>query len=271
MRSLKSVLSRYFRAEITGNLPLNINHNLLSLKNLDSMSEPVPGQFYMVEVNKGYDPLLKRAFSLFRRTAEGIQLLYRVQGKGTEILRNLKEGAEVPILGPLGNGYPSPPAGSTPVVIAGGIGIASVYPLIEKLDGRACVLYGARTGSDLFMLDELSGLSQELHLCTDDGSRGDKGTVADLLIDLFAPDSLLLTSAVIYACGPRPMLHAVSKIASQKNITAYLSLEEHMACGIGACLGCVAKIKELGIMGQAETYQRVCKEGPVFDSREIIW
>ena len=236
------------------------------------MEEPKPGQFYMVEVNQGYDPLLKRAFSLFRRTADGIQILYRIQGKGTAILRNLKEGAVIRILGPLGNGYPAAPEGAIPVIVAGGIGIASVFPLIEGFAGRAYVLYGARTGGDLFMLDELSGLSKELHICTDDGSCSERGNVVGLLDNLCASRSSCLDHVRVYACGPKSMLREAAKVVAANCIRAWFSLEEHMACGVGACLGCVTKIKSARSgKEQAFEYQRVCKEGPVFDAEDIVW
>lgn len=113
------------------------------------------------------------------------------------------------------------------------------------------------------MIDEVKGISRELHLCTDDGGMGDKGTVTDSLKRFLAPDSSLLTPYIIYACGPAPMLKAVSEIAADKKIKGYISLEENMACGVGACIGCVTKT--------TKGYSRVCKEGPVFPIEEIIW
>lgn len=255
-------MSRYFRAEIRSNRPLYRNHNLLSLANLDAMDEPFPGQFYMLEVSKGLDPLLKRAFSLFRRTAEGLQILFRIKGKGTTVLKDLKEGTVLNMLGPLGNGYPMPSDSESPLVIAGGIGIASVFSLVEKLSKKAFVFYGARAEQELFMTDTLESFYKELVVCTDDGSCGVKGTVVDVLSD-FVHKRDALHRPVIYACGPNVMLGEIARIAIANNIKAYVSLEEHMACGIGACLGCVVKTRD--------GYKRVCKEGPVFDAREIVW
>jgi dihydroorotate dehydrogenase electron transfer subunit len=220
----------------------------------------------MAEVNRGFDPLLKRAFSLFRRIPQGIQIMYRIHGKGTSNLRNMKESSAISMLGPLGNGYPLPEEGQTPVVIAGGIGIASLFSLIEKFAGRAYVIYGARTKEELFMLDELKHISKGLFVSTDDGTFGEKGNVIDLLNHQFPIHDSRLLNSLFYACGPKPMLREVSKIASERKIKAYLSLEEHMACGIGACLGCVVETKS-----QKYKYQRVCKEGPVFDAEDIIW
>jgi dihydroorotate dehydrogenase electron transfer subunit len=263
-------LSRAFRAEIRENFPLNANHNLLSLRNLGPMDEPCPGQFYMLQVNRGLDPLLKRAFSLFRRTGDGFQILYRIKGKGTSLLREMKKGAMIEILGPLGNGFPLPEPGENPLVIAGGVGIASVFSLAEALPKRA-VIYGAKVQDELFMTADLGKILDEagdldkLHgvvLCTDDGSCGIRGTVADVLSGFLERGSGE-GRPVIYACGPNPMLKAVARIAASRSIKAYISLEEHMACGIGACLGCVTKTKT--------GYKRVCKEGPVFNAAEIEW
>jgi dihydroorotate dehydrogenase electron transfer subunit len=256
-------LSRQFRAQIKDNRPLNRNHNLLSLINLDSMTDPLPGQFYMLEVSGGYDPILKRAFSLFRRTSDGIQILYRIVGKGTAMLRNMKEGVIVDVVGPLGNAYPLPSEDQIPLVIAGGIGIASVFPVVEKLSGRTYVFYGVRTKDEILMVEEIQKISRELSISTDDGSCDWKGTAVDLLNHFLTHRRSLISRFLIYACGPKPFLKEISVIASLYKIKAYLSLEENMACGIGACLGCVVKT--------ASGYKRVCKEGPVFDSEEIVW
>ncbi|MEW6108309.1 MAG: dihydroorotate dehydrogenase electron transfer subunit [Nitrospirota bacterium] len=256
-------MSRYFKAKIAENRPLNSNHNLLSLVTPDGTKEPLPGQFFMVEVNKGFDPILKRAFSLFRRTSDGFQILYRIIGKGTSVLRSMKEGTEIDVLGPLGNHFRAPKQNQIPLIIAGGIGIASVFPLIRKLEGRAYVFYGARTGKELFMLDELKTISKELVIATDDGSAGEKDTIIGVLNKFLKNRPSLIANYSIYSCGPRPMLEKIAGISAVHDIKAYVSLEENMACGIGACLGCVVKT--------VNGHKRVCREGPVFDIREIEW
>jgi dihydroorotate dehydrogenase electron transfer subunit len=256
-------LSRYFRARIKENQPLHQNHNLLSLINLDEMTEPSPGQFYMVGAGRGYDPLLKRAFSLFRRIPEGLQLLYRVRGKGTALLSSMREGEVLEIIGPLGNSYPLPREDQIPVVIGGGIGIASVFSLAERLSDSCHVFYGARMEDELFLAGELGGIYENLVLCTDDGSCGIKGTVLDVLRDFMVRRSGGEKAPVVYACGPVPMLRGIAETAVSLGVQGYISLEENMACGLGACLGCVVKTKS--------GYKRVCKEGPVFDAAEIVW
>jgi dihydroorotate dehydrogenase electron transfer subunit len=217
----------------------------------------------MLQVSRGSDPLLKRAFSIFRTTQQGVQLLYRIRGRGTEILRTMKEGAVLEMLGPLGNCYPNPPRDKMPLILAGGIGIASVFPLIEKFAGRSIVFYGARTKDDLLMKDKAEKLSKKLFISTDDGSAGSRGTIAAVLSSFLADPHSPIPDCHIYACGPHPLLRAVSEIAERHGVTAYVSMEEHMACGIGACLGCVVKTRS--------GYSSVCKEGPVFKSTEIVW
>jgi dihydroorotate dehydrogenase electron transfer subunit len=256
-------LSRYFTSSVLSNIALNPNHNLLTLSLPEGSVEPLPGQFYMIEVNRGTDPLLKRAFSLFRRTPEGFQLMYRIRGRGTSLLREMKRGDALDVLGPLGSSYPVPSGEQVPLVVAGGIGIASVFSFVEAYPGRSVVLYGARSGEELFMLDELKGLSREMHFSTDDGTMGTKGSVAESLNKYLEGHQPELNKYILYACGPHPMLKAVSKIAALWCVISYVSMEEHMACGLGACLGCVVKTHA----GQ----KRVCKEGPVFSSEEIVW
>lgn len=256
-------MSRYFKAEIQENRPVHAVHNLLTLHVPVSMPEPRPGQFFMIEVNRGTDPLLKRAFSLFRKTEKGVQILYRIRGKGTEILKEMKEGSVIEVLGPLGTCYPLPSEDSIPLVVAGGIGIASVFSFVEQSAGRAIVFYGVRTKEDLLMHDELKKFAKEVLVSTDDGSAGQKGSIADALSAFLTNPQSPIPNYRIYACGPHPLLKRVSEIAREYKILSYISMEEHMACGIGACLGCVVKTRD--------GYTRICKEGPVFEAKEIVW
>ena len=257
-------MSRYLRAEIIENSPVNKSHNLLILSSSGISKNSAPGQFYMIETASSYDPLLKRPFSILKQKSGAAHFLYRIKGKGTEKMRQMKNGASVSVLGPLGHGYPLPGKNLIPILIAGGIGIASLFPLAEKLGKNAYLFYGGRTKEELLMLDELKGMVKELIISTNDGSAGEKGTVVDVLKDYLVASQLsALSSHLIYACGPSPMLEAVSMLATEKGIKGYISMEENMACGVGACLGCTVKTKK--------GYKRVCKEGPVFPIEEIVW
>ena len=269
-------MSRYFTAEIADNRPLNDDYQLLTFSPLTDTQEPEAGQFYMIGTSgksgphsslEGiHDPLLKRPFSLFRKTRRGLQVLFRIRGRGTSMMRELKKGSYVDVLGPLGNSYPSPPRNKMPLIIAGGIGIASLFYLAERLSRarkKAYICYGVRSEKELFMVEELKRFARELSISTDDGSCGERGCVTGIAGSLLSNVPMLSGSSVIYACGPRKMLEAVSEMAKQSGIEAYLSMEEVMACGVGACLGCVVKT--------VSGYRRVCKEGPIFDAKEIVW
>ncbi|GAB4410807.1 MAG: dihydroorotate dehydrogenase electron transfer subunit [Thermodesulfovibrionales bacterium] len=261
-------MNRYFRAEIAENRQLNKDYNLLTFIPPGNSKEPEPGQFYMigrcvgeVPCKNAYDPFLKRPFSIFRKTAWGYQILYRIRGMGTLTLKEAGKGAMLDVIGPLGNPYPISENDRIPLIVAGGIGIASLFFLAERLAGKPHIFYGARTEDEIFFISELRKYAKELFISTDDGSMGEKGTIIEVLDNFLSRHSI--TRHLIYACGPRQMLEAISQIAKNRGVTAYISMEENMACGIGACLGCAVKT--------AGGYKRVCKEGPVFDVNEIVW
>jgi dihydroorotate dehydrogenase electron transfer subunit len=175
------------------------------------------------------------------------------------MLAEAREGDEIPVVCPLGRPWPELPPGRSAVALAGGVAIASVYPLLAAHPGRISLVYGARTKAEFVLLKELGGLTRELHLATDDGTRGARGSVLDVW-EALAPDP----GSVLYVCGPRGMIRAAALAARARGVTeAYASLEEYMACGVGACVGCVVRT--------VRGYERVCKEGPVFPLGEIDW
>ncbi|MDD2927486.1 MAG: dihydroorotate dehydrogenase electron transfer subunit [Candidatus Omnitrophica bacterium] len=224
------------------------------------------GQFINIRVNDGLDPLLRRPLSIHGARGSKIKIFYKVVGKATEILAQKKVGEMLDILGPLGSGftYPQPAARRSPppILVAGGMGVAPLIFLAEKLRGvKTTVLIGAKTKGQLLCAWEFKKSGCAVKIATDDGSSGFKGRVSDLLKNLLSASGP--SSQPIYACGPKPMLRAVADIANVCGIPAQLSLEEHMSCGIGACLGCVVRTKD-GL-------KRVCKEGPVFLAKDLIW
>jgi dihydroorotate dehydrogenase electron transfer subunit len=249
--------ARSFRATLTGNYEVSPGYRLLELRPEGRPPKPKPGQFYMVATGPMPEPLLKRPFCYFDHDGQGsVSILYKVQGKGTQMLSALSDGVSLDVLGPLGNSYPMPKKGARPIIVAGGIGIASVMPLIKKFGAEARVVFGARSREDMVMREEVSEFLCELHGCTDDGSVGLQGTVVDMLGELEPGEE-----SVIYACGPKPMTRAVVEFASERGLKGYASLEENMACGIGACMGCVVMTRK--------GYRRVCKEGPVFRLEDL--
>jgi len=220
----------------------------------------------MIAVSNAYDPLLKRPFSYFKNTSDGIHFLYSVKGKGTSLMKDLKQGDIISLVGPLGTGYPTPEESSIPLLIAGGTGIASIFSLADELSQETYFLQGAKCRDEFIMTDELKELKSRPIMCmncTEDGSFGGKGTVVDILKEFLASGSLHIGLCVLYACGPKGMLESIAKIAHNFSIKGYVSLEENMACGFGACLGCAVKT--------VHGYKRVCKEGPVFPIEEIEW
>lgn len=221
-----------------------------------------PGQFVSVYCRDG-SRLLPRPISICEidREMKQLRLVYRVAGKGTEEFSHMAAGDRVEILGPLGNGFPLDRAkeGRTAMLIGGGIGVPPMVELAKELPGEKIVLAGYR---DALFLDQELGANGRLYIATEDGSAGTKGNVLDAIREQE------LTADVIYACGPTPMLRALKAYAEEKGIECWLSLEERMACGIGACLACVCKSKEVDEHSQVHN-KRVCKEGPVFLSTEV--
>lgn len=257
-------MSRSFKAIVKENRKLTDKHFLLTLQPSGRVQKPKPGNFYMLSVNMGLDPLLKRPLSVHRIAGNKLQFMYRVAGKGTNILCEKKPGESLDILGPLGNVFPVKKNPKNIILVAGGIGIAPIFSLAEKLSGASPVLfYGARTKNDVFCRKELKSIGIKPVITTDDGSLGDKGNIIKSLKKYFSEHSLEAADHTLYACGPGPMLKALSAFTSKNNIKSYFALEQHMACGIGTCLGC--------IVNTVDGYKRVCKEGPVFDAEKIIF
>ncbi|MFA5146485.1 MAG: dihydroorotate dehydrogenase electron transfer subunit [Candidatus Omnitrophota bacterium] len=249
-----------------------------------------PGQFIEVRPSDAVDPLLRRPFSVHRIIRGGIEILYEVVGKGTEILARRKPGELLDVIGPLGKGFDikstvhSPR--STVVLVAGGMGVAPLVALAEKLvhspqstahGKKIYALIGAKTKKQLICKKEFKELGIETLVSTEDGSEGCKGFITEIL------GSLLSTVDhgpwTVYACGPNAMLKAVAKIAAAHNADCQVSLEEKMACGVGVCLGCPVKVRSqftkpdtrYPIPNTQYEYKMVCKDGPVFNAKEIIW
>jgi len=254
------------KAKVIKNVEVIENYYKMILSSPRIAGSARPGQFIEVKAGAKGEPLLRRPISIHGVSGETIEIFYQVVGRGTGLLARRKAGELLDIIGPLGNGFSYGSSIMKPgslVLVAGGMGVAPLVFLAEKLPRhQALVLIGGRTRSQILCERDFKKYGCEVKVATDDGSRGFQGKVTDLL------NNVLRTGhqgspVLIYACGPKPMLRAVSGISRQMNIPAQVSLEEHMACGIGACLGCVVSTKT----GQ----KRVCKEGPVFNADELNW
>lgn len=226
------------------------------------------GQFVMVQVTEGRDPLLRRPFSIHQATGDGLmQLLFKVLGKGTAIMAAMTPGRAVNLVGPLGRGFDQ--TGEDAVcLVGGGMGMAPLYFLAGTLLRQArvprlIVLLGARTANEVKQLSgDFQELGIEVNLATDDGSLGHHGSVVDLLSMRLATES----KWSVCTCGPHPMMKAVASDCRQHGRRCQVSLETMMACGISACLGCAVMAADL-----SGPYLHVCKDGPVFDASEVAW
>ncbi len=225
-----------------------------------------PGQFVMLRVSGTRDPLLARPFGIAAASKGTIELYYRVVGRGTAMLAAVESGQCLAVQGPLGNGFSLPQKGVTPVLVAGGSGFPPLLALASRLRAPAQVFLGSRDCDCLppaGVMKIFKQHAERVFIATDDGSHGAKGLVTEPL-ERFLASSKEVRKIVVYACGPRGMLAAVSKVAASRGVVCYVSLEERMACGLGACMGCSVPVAGGG-------YRRACKEGPVFDSRDIDW
>ena len=221
----------------------------------------VPGQFVNLYCRSA-ERLLPRPISISDIDAEHgtIKVIYAVVGKGTREFSTFKRGEFIRILGPLGNGYSICRDDRKSIIVAGGVGTPPMIALAKNLSGDISIFLGFRTNP--YLVDRLSRYG-EVHVATDDGSFGTKGNVVDLL------NSVKPGGDMLYACGPKPMLHAVRGWAEDNDIPGQLSLEERMGCGIGTCVGCVVRIKNDSEQGWE--YKKVCKDGPVFRSGEVLF
>lgn len=223
-----------------------------------------PGQFISV-YTQNPSALLPRPISICETDRENgrLRIVYRVAGIGTAEFAAYKKGQRIDILGTLGNGFPTQAAaGKRAFLMGGGIGIPPMLALAKELrEAAAAEIIAGYRNDELFLSEELAKYGT-LHIATEDGSKGTKGNVMDAIA------AEQLTADVIFACGPLPMLRAVKKYAQEKQIPAYISLEERMACGVGACLGCVVKTKETDHHSHVHN-ARICTDGPVFPASEV--
>ncbi len=261
-----------FTGKVRANSRIAQDHFLLSLETGEAFRSSSPGQFVMLKIKGVESPFLARPMSIYSLKAAKdkirIEVLYQVVGRGTALLSGLKKGDRVGLLGPLGKGFTLFPESRKIVMIAGGIGIAPLSFLADAYrrlrDGRKreIVSYvGARSDTCLVGMNRLQRVSQ-VKVSSDDGSCGYRGSVTDLLEkDL---EMVRDEDPVVYACGPLPMFKRLDELLRARKWTCQVSLEARMACGVGACLGCVVRMKE----GE---YRRVCVDGPVFNLYEIAY
>ncbi len=299
-------LAGYYSAEVVENVPLAKDTLRVRIRCPEMARRVVPGQFLMMRLSGCDDPLLGRPLALYDTVVSsagepiGIDVVYLMLGKMTSRLAGFGPGQKLEIWGPLGNGFPHEPVEHL-IMVGGGIGQTPFMALAKEYLGhrrygdpprdvakaqRVTLCYGARRREYLAGVEDFERLGVEVQISTDDGSAGHHGFVTDLLrraLDAPRGMSPFVESAEqkgtvpfsttlarrIVACGPMPMMKAVAGIAATSEIPCQVSLETPMACGIGICFSCVAKVRDP--LGGEWDYRRTCVEGPVFEATRIVW
>jgi dihydroorotate dehydrogenase electron transfer subunit len=253
--------------KVISHTPIGAGYRVLTLDLPVIAPVAKPGQFIHLRISALHDAVLRRPFSIYRVDGHTLSILYKEVGRGTEAMRSLREGDALSILGPLGNGFPLPlPAGRTPVLVAGGYGVAPLFFLARELRTQGVIFIGGAKAADILLADEFRGIGWDVEIATEDGSLGTKGLVT-VPLDAWLKTGKGDPFPECFACGPNGLLKALGTRAIRDGFKAWLSLDRHMGCGVGACLACVQKVQ---IDGQ-ETLIRVCKEGPVLEARTVIW
>ena len=248
---------------VSSNTRLHANYVLIKMTHANSLPEMVPGQFAEIRIDGSNTTFLRRPISInfVDKEANEVWFLVQLVGDGTRKLATVKEGDVVNVVLPLGNGYtlPQENAPVKPLLVGGGVGTAPMLMLgatLAKMGYKPTFLLGARSSKDLLQLEEFQKLG-DVYMTTEDGSMGEKGYVTQ--------HSVLSAQKfdMIYTCGPKPMMMAVAKYAKANDIECEVSLENTMACGVGACLCCVENTEEGHVC--------VCKDGPVFNIKKLLW
>lgn len=282
---------------------IQVNSNIISNKRLTEncwrmvldapqiASGVKPGQFIHIRIGGSNGPLFRRPLSVFRRVklgdTLGIEVIYKVVGRGTGLMTELRKGNQLDIIGPLGHGFEWHRDKSVKVLVAGGTGAACLFLLAEEISEAGLqlkILLGAETKASLILKKEFASLKGEVMVSTDDGTQGYHGFVTEML-DKALDERKISSDCVVYSSGPEPMLKALAPICQKYHIPAQVSVERHMMCGIGACLACVCKVDKNRISRHRDLesshiqfvsekefgYALVCKDGPVFDIHEVIF
>lgn len=249
------------QALILSNLALSDEVYVMVVQSPQIASLCRPGQFVMIRLSKAMDPLLRRPLSIAGADTQNgtLTLIYRIVGRGTQLLQPMAVGEKLDVMGPLGNCFDL--SGRKTLLVGGGIGLAPLLFVAERCCAAPVdVLAGGRTKDELFWASLFQQSCQNIHVTTDDGSLGYCGTCADALPELIRNGRY----ERVLTCGPRAMMKRVVALATSAGLRTQVSLEEHMACGVGACLSCTC--------GAADGSSRqVCKDGPVFWAEEVDW
>jgi dihydroorotate dehydrogenase electron transfer subunit len=261
-------------AEVLANRRLSSDYNVIALGAPAIARETAPGQFVMIKPAAGFEPLLRRPFSVFEvlRDAAGVttglSLLNKRVGTGTSLLYDAEPGATLSVLGPLGRAFVPVDPPNEAWMVAGGVGLAPFATLAEALADRgtpSTLFYGGRSRQDLFHEAFFERLGARLMLTTEDGTHGERGRVTSPLERALSAHRG--GAVTIYACGPTPMMRAVAALGARFTRPTFVSLEPHMGCGMGGCYSCVVRVRR----GGGSHFVRSCLDGPVFDASAVVW
>jgi len=230
-----------------------------------------PGQFLELRVPHSADTVLRRPFSIYNVEGDSVSILYKVVGKGTRAMQRLNTGESVDIIGPLGNGFPVLTKGNFPVLLAGGYGAAALFLQARRSAKKGVILIGGQRKLDILCTKEFKELGWEVVVSTEDGSLGKKGLITkafDRWLKQYRKIHGIQKPIEIFTCGPEGLLREMADRAKNNKCSAWLSMDRHMGCGMGVCLTCVIKQKTSETDWQ---WARCCKDGPIFESREVLW
>ncbi|MBE3572057.1 MAG: dihydroorotate dehydrogenase electron transfer subunit [Moorella humiferrea] len=262
----------YVKGKIVDHKQVDVEHRLIIIEQEEIARQARPGQFIMLRAWERRDIVLPRPFSLYRILPEKgqLQILYKIRGKATMEIANRKPGEEVAIIGPLGRGVTLPERGNI-ALLGRGIGAAPLMAIGEAAYSRGLGVYtflSAKKKDLIPGLNDFERVAQKVTLSTDDGEINEGRLLTFLLEDLITAEGVEIN--IVFTCGSRRLAKGLYSMEQKYNFTAYVLLEEIMACGIGSCKGCVCKVKNPDTP-EGFVYKRVCQEGPVFPVSEVIW
>ncbi|MCL2689556.1 MAG: dihydroorotate dehydrogenase electron transfer subunit [Chitinispirillia bacterium] len=253
---------KQLQSQVIYNKQISADFFELSMRWDKSAGTPLPGQFLTIRATQDSVPLLRRpfAFSDFDKSSQTVSIIYQKRGRATEIISAKQPGESLDIIGPLGTPFPVRPDQGETIAAAGGVGLGPILFLVNYLKEHlipATFVFGCR--NQTYVPDTAEFRAASPHICTDDGSAGFKGNTISYLEQHVKMDE----KTVLYGCGPDAMLKGLSGFANAAQAQAWVSVEEVMACGVGACMGCAVKT--------VSGYARACKEGPVFNAKDLVW
>ena len=262
-------VKKRIKGRVISNQKISDNYFLMEIESSFLALYSLPGQFLNVQVTSScvLDPLLRIPLGIHRITKQGVFLLYKVVGVATTLLSGKKKNDVLDVVGPLGNGFciNKESEKKNIIFVAGGHGVVPLVAFAEQLqkkNKKGVFFIGGKTKQDILCVDFIKELGWQICVSTEDGSFGYKGFIVDCLREYYKKESNFC-SKIIYSCGPKPMLKSLAKYTMDFNIDLHVSVDEYMVCGIGACLGCAIKT--------IDGYKYVCKDGPVFNAKEILW